>query len=174
MRHLFLFIVLSTAAIAGNGDTTVATSQVELSPILQRITGEGGVAPFFYGYSGTLDVSIFRIPSKNHFDLGGRIVASKWIGGGGGDAEGPAFYLQVVDVLLMGTIKHTRTRSNVFLGYSRLTYLKNTMDPPVDRFKLGVEVDYLIVPPIAALMMRVSTSPGFPVLSIGCSIGYFN
>jgi hypothetical protein len=174
MRHFFLFIILTSAALAGNSDSSGVTSRVEFSPVVQRITGEGGLAPFFYGYSGTLDVSLARVHSKKEFEIGGRIVVAKWKGGGGGDAEGPAVYLQVVDVLLMTTMKHPTTRANAFLGYSRLSYWKNTTDPPRNLTKLGVELNYLFIPPVAALMMRVSVSPGFPVLTLGISIGYFN
>jgi hypothetical protein len=174
MRHFYLLLILSSAAIAGNSDTSSTTSRVEFSPILQRITGEGGLAPFFYGYSGTCDVLIARVHSKKDFEISGRLVVAKWMGGGGGDAEGPAVYLQVVDVLLMTTMKHTTTRANAFLGYSRLSYWKSTTDPPRNLIKLGLELNYVFIPPIAALMMRMSVSPGFPVLTLGISIGYFN
>jgi hypothetical protein len=174
MRLLFVILLFPTILTANDEDSSAVRTVISLYPSLQRVTTEAALMPFFYGYSATLDASLLKIDARKKMELGGRFAISKWSGGGGGESSGIHAYAQVVDVLLMVTMKTERTRANVFAGFSHLKYLNNTIDQPLDMFKGGLEVDRLIIAPVAAIMLRLGITRRFPTFSLGISIGYFN
>lgn len=174
MQRLFALFLFPILLHAGNEDSSKMEYDILISPSFQRISCEAAIASFLYGYSGTFDGSLFRIQGKKNIELGGRMAFSKWNGGYGGESTGKEEFAQVIDVLLLATMKYSQTRANAFAGYSYMKFLGHTTDQPLNMLKYGVEIDWLFLPPIASLMVRAGITSRVPIFSLAVAIGYFN